>query len=102
MKYLGALLLAVILFTIMVGGTYSKQEVVQISIQIIPTPIAQPALVGSSLAAYTGIHTARLSKEDNRLDVTYDKARISLDDLTHILTSLGYRVAPLVAVKSAM
>ncbi len=102
MKNLGALLLAAILFTIMVGGSYSKQEVVQISIQVIPTPLARPTLVGSSLAAYTGIHSARLSKENNRFDVTYDKARISLDDLSHILTSLGYRVVPLEEVKSAM
>ncbi len=102
MKVIGALLLAVIVFTIMVEGTYSRQEVVQVTLQIVPTPFAQPASVGSTLATYNGIHAARLSEEDNLLEVTYDKARLSLDDLRHLISSLGYRTVPVEAVKSAM
>ena len=102
MKYIGALLLAGIVFTIVVQGTYSRQEVVQVSIRLITTPLAQPASVGFTLEAYNGIHSARLSKDDNRLEVTYDKARLSLDDLRHLISSLGYRTLPVEAVKSAM
>ncbi|MCH7520534.1 MAG: heavy-metal-associated domain-containing protein [Candidatus Marinimicrobia bacterium] len=102
MKYIGALLLAGIVFTIVVEGTYSRQELVQVSIPLIPTPFAQPASVGSTLEAYNGIHSARLSKDDNRLEVTYDKARLSMDDLRHLISSLGYRTVPVEAVKSAM
>lgn len=102
MKYIGALLLAVVVFTIMVEGTYSRQEVVQVSMRLIPTPFAQPASVGSTLEAYNGIHAARFLEKDNRLEVTYDKAHLSLDDLRHLISSLGYRTLPVEAVKSAM
>ena len=102
MKYIGALVLAVVVFTIMVEGTYSRQEVVQVSIRLIPTSFAQPTSVGSTLEAYNGIHAARLSEEDNRLEVTYDKARLSMDDLRHLISSLGYRTVPVEVVKSAM
>ena len=102
MKYIGALLLAGIVFTIVVEGTYSRKEIVQVSIRLVPTPFAQPASVGSTLEAFNGIHTARLSKDDNRLEVTYDKARLSLDDLRHLISSLGYRTLPVEVVKSAL
>ena len=102
MKYIGALLLAGIVFTIVLEGTYSQQEVVQVSIRLIPTSFAQPTSVGSTLEAYNGIHAARLSEEDNRLEVTYDKARLSMDDLCHLISSLGYRTVPVEVVKGAM
>ena len=94
MRYIGAIVVTLLIFAIIVGGNYSRQEIVEVSIQLIPTPIAQPGLVESTLVEYNGIRSVRLSRADNLLRVTYDKARITLEDLNHILISLGYRPVP--------
>jgi len=95
MRYIGAIVVTLLVFAIIVGGNYSRQEIVEVSIQLIPTPIAQPGLVESTLVEYNGIRSARLSRADNLLQVTYDKAKITLEDLNHILISLGYRPLPI-------
>lgn len=91
MKYIGFLFIVVLVFAIMLGGKYNQQEIVNTTIHLIPTSAAQPELVESTLAECNGIHFVRLSPEENLLDITYDKARISLADLTHRLVALGYR-----------
>ncbi|UCH10237.1 MAG: hypothetical protein JSU61_13745 [Fidelibacterota bacterium] len=91
MKYIGAILLVVLVFAIMVGGTYSRHETVKASIQLIPTSSAQPELVESTLAEYNGIYSVQLLLSTNRLQITYNKARITLEDVCHLLMSLGYR-----------
>ncbi|UCD36816.1 MAG: hypothetical protein JSW54_08215 [Fidelibacterota bacterium] len=93
MKYFGAFFLVILVCVIMVGGNYSRQEVVQTAIQLIPTPSAQPELVESTLAVYNGIHSVHLSRMDHKLHVTYNRARISFDDLCHLLNSLGYQTS---------
>jgi hypothetical protein len=102
MKYIGFLFIVVLVFAIMLGGTYHQQEIVSTTIHLIPTSTAQPELVESALAECNGIHFVRLWSEENQLDITFDKARISLDDLTHRLVALGYQaVAPELAKVSA-
>ncbi len=98
MRYIGAMVVTLLVFAIIVGGNYSHQELVEVSIQLNPTPVAQPGLVESALADYNGIISVRLSK-DNQLQVTYDKARITIEDLNHILISLGYQPVPAGAAK---
>lgn len=104
MKYFGAILFIILVLAIVVGGTYCRREIVQTSIQLIPGPIARPELVESTLAEYNGVQSVRLSRTDNRLQITFNKARISLEDLSHVLISMGYRVVPLepAGVKAAM
>ena len=99
MRYVGAILVTLMVFAIIVGGNYSRQEVVEISIQLEPTPRAQSSLVETALAEYNGIHSVRLSKADNQLQITYDKARITIEDLSHILISLGYKPIPAGSVR---
>ena len=94
MKYAGAIALIFIVFAIMVSGTYSNEELVEASIQLVPTSIAQPELVESTLIECNGIHFVELSLIDNILQITYNKARVSLEDLSHILVSLGYQPIP--------
>lgn len=91
MKYIGFLFIVVMVFAIMLGGTYHRQEIVSTTLYLVPTSMAQPELVESTLAECNGIHFVRLSSEENLLDITYDKARISLEDLTHRLVALGYQ-----------
>ncbi len=91
MKYAGAIALIFIVFAIMVSGTYSSEELVEASIQLVPTSIAQPELVESTLIECNGIQSVELSLIDNILQITYNKARVSLEDLSHILVSLGYQ-----------
>ncbi len=93
MRYIGAIAVTLLVFAIIVGGNYSHQELVEVSIQLKPTAVAQPGLVESAVADYNGILSVRLSK-DNQLQVTYDKARITIEDLNHILISLGYQPVP--------
>ncbi len=99
MKYLGAVFFIILVFAIMVGGTYQRHEIVQTSLQLIPTPVAQPELVEPTLSEYNGIQSVRLSRSDNRLQITYNKARMSVADLEHILVSLGYRTVPVQPAK---
>ncbi|MFC1543276.1 hypothetical protein ACFL4K_01910 [Candidatus Neomarinimicrobiota bacterium] len=98
MKYIGAILLIFLIFAIMVNGTYSREEIIEVSIQLVPTSIAQPDLVESTLVECNGIQSALLSKSDNELQITYDKARVTLEDLNHLLASLGYQ---LIQIKAA-
>ncbi len=93
MRYIGAIAVTLLVFAIIVGGNYSHEELVEVSIQLKPTAVAQPGLVESALADYNGILSVRLSKDD-QLQVTYDKARITIEDLNHILISLGYQPVP--------
>ncbi|MEE9466057.1 MAG: hypothetical protein V3W14_10855 [Candidatus Neomarinimicrobiota bacterium] len=102
MKYLGALLLIVLVFTIIVGGTYNQQEVVDISIQLVPTPTAQPGLVESSLREFAGIVDVHHSKDNNLLEVSYDKARLSVADINHLISTLGYESVPVEEVRSSL
>ncbi len=94
MRYIVAIIVTFLVFAIIIGGNYSRQEVVEVSIQLEPTSVAQPGLVESALAEYNGIRSVRLSKADNQLHITYDKARITIEDLNHILISLGYQPVP--------
>ena len=94
MRYIVAIIVTLLVFAIIIGGNYSRQEVVEVSIQLEPTPVAQSGLAESALAEYNGIHSVRLSKTDNQLHITYDKARITIEDLNHILISLGYQPVP--------
>ena len=94
MKYAGAIALIFIVFAIMVSCTYSNEELVEASIQLVPTSIAQPELVESTLIECNGIHSVELSAIDNILQITYNKARVSLEDLNYILVSLGYQPIP--------
>ena len=91
MKYIGAILFCVIVCAIMVGGTYNRKELVQTSLQLVPIREARPELVETTLTHYNGIHSARLSATNDRLEITYDRARITLEDVSHILVTLGYR-----------
>ena len=93
MKYIGAILLVVLGFAIIVGGTYSRHETVKASIQLVPTSGAQPELVESTIAECNGIYSVKLSPNNKQLQITYNKARITLDDICHLLLSLGYRTA---------
>ena len=92
MKYIGVIFLIVLVLAIMVGGSYNRQEVIQTQIQLVPTSVAQPELVESTLAEYNGIYSVQLSRSDHVLRISYNKARFSLDDLCHILIALGYQV----------
>ena len=94
MRYIVAIIVTLLVFAIIIGGNYSRQEVVEVSIQLEPTPVAQPGLVESAMAEYNGIRSVRLSKAGNQLHITYDKARITIEDLNHILISLGYHPVP--------
>jgi hypothetical protein len=100
MKYIGAILFVILVFAIMVGGTYSRHETVKASIQLVPTSSAQPELVVSTLAEYNGIYSVRLSQQNNQLQITYNKARITLDDVCHLLLSLGYGTTEDVPLKA--
>ncbi len=102
MKYIGAILLIAVVFSIIVGGTYTPQEMVDVSIQLIPTPTAQPALVESALSEFGGIVAVQHFPEDDLLKVTYDKSRISLDDLSHLIHTLGYKSILLEPVQSSL
>ena len=93
MKYIGAILLVVLVFAIIVGGTYSRHETVKASIQLVPTSSARPELVESTIAECNGIYSVQLSQHNHQLQITYNKARITLDDICHLLLSLGYRTA---------
>ncbi len=102
MKYIGAILLIAVVFSIIVGGTYTPQEMVDVSIQLIPTPTAQPALVESALSEFGGIVSVRHHPDNDLLEVTYDKARISLEDLSHLIYTLGYKLILLEPVQSSL
>ena len=95
MRYLTPILLVVLVTAIMVGGSYSSQETAETAIRLIPTDGAQPELVETTLSAYNGIHGVQLSDAKDQLSITYDTSRLSMDDIRHILVSLGYRSKPL-------
>ncbi len=102
MKYIGALLLVAVVFTIMVGGTYNQQEVVDISIQLVPTADARPALVETSLGEFAGIVAVHLSPENDLLRVRYDKARLNPADISHLINTLGYKSVVVEEVRSSL
>ena len=102
MKYFGAILLIAVVFSIIVGGTYSPREMVDVSIQLIPTPTAQPALVESALSEFGGIVSVRHYPFNDLLEVTYDKARITLEDLRHLIHTMGYKSILLEPVQSSL
>ncbi|UCH63980.1 MAG: hypothetical protein JSU77_05955 [Fidelibacterota bacterium] len=91
MRYIVAIIITFLVFAIIIGGKYNHQEMVEVTIHLEPTPVAQPGLVESSLAEYDGILSVRLSTDDNQLHITYDKARITIEDLNPLLISLGYK-----------
>ena len=94
MRYFAPIVLIVLVFAIMVGGSYDNAGVGQTSLKLVPTATAQPELILSAIGAYNGVRSVNMSASDNRLLVTYYKGHISIDDLRHILSSLGYRSAP--------
>ncbi len=102
MKYIGALLLVAVVFTIIVGGTYNQQEVVDISIQLVPTADAQPALVETALSEFGGIVAVHLSPENDLLQVSYDKARLNPADISHLINTLGYKSVAVEEVRSSL
>ncbi len=101
MKFFGLAIIAVAFFSIMVDGTYSRSEVVEVTLQLVPSPMAQPDLVERSLGEYNGVQSVVLDRASSRLSVRYDKARITLTDLEHLLTTLGYRALELQTVQAA-
>ena len=102
MKFFGVFILVAALFTIVVEGTYNEREIVEISLQLVPMPYAQPGLVERSLSDYNGIQDVRLDVGSSRLHVRYDKAQISFADLEHLLTSLGFRAMQLSVVQAGV
>ena len=103
MRHIGALIFIIAVLAIMVGGRYHNSERIESSLQLIPTSQAQPQLVEATLLDYDGIYSARLSRTDHRLDVEYNSARVSQEDLEHILAALGYRLlAEQSATRAAM
>ena len=102
MKYFGAILLIAVVFSIIVGGTYTPREMVDVSLQLIPTPTAQPALVESALSEFGGIVAVRHYPFNDLLEVTYDKARITLEDLRHLIRTMGYKSILLEPVQSSL
>jgi len=101
MKLFGLAIVAVAFFSIMVEGTYSRSEVVEVTLQLVPSPLAQPDLVERTLADYAGVKSVVLDRASSRLDVSFDKADISLADLEHLLTTLGYRALEPQTVQAA-
>jgi hypothetical protein len=94
MRHIGALIFIIAVLAIIVGGRYHNTEKIESSLQLQPTSRAQPQLVEATLLEYDGIYSVRLSQSENRLDVVYDRAQISQEDLEHILAALGYRLLP--------
>ncbi|MFC1481022.1 hypothetical protein ACFL6E_02100 [Candidatus Neomarinimicrobiota bacterium] len=90
MKYVGAVLLILLVFTIMLQGTYSQQQMVEVSFELVPTEAAQPNIVENTITQYSGIRSVNHLRDENRLDIAFDQAKISLDELLHIISSLGY------------
>ena len=101
MKLFGLVIVAFAFFAIMMEGTYNRSEVVEVTLQLVPSPMAQPDLVEQSLGDYSGVLSVVLDRASSRLAVRYDKARISLADLEHLLTSLGYRALEPQTVQAA-
>ena len=95
MRFLTPIVLIVLVVAIMVGGSYDHAGVAQTALRLVPTVNAQPELIVSTLGALNGIQAVDLSRVDHRLLITYDKGRISLADLHHILRSLGYNSVPI-------
>ena len=95
MRYFTPIALIVLVIAIMVGGSYDHPGVAQTALRLVPTVNAQPELIVSTLGALNGIKAVNLSRVDQRLLITYDKGRISLADLHHILISLGYHSVPI-------
>ncbi len=102
MRYTGAALIAALVFTIIVGGTYSQREIVHASYQLIPTPTAQPELVETALTEFSGIEKVSLSEDATKLEITFDEARISTSELTDLISSFGYLPIQLEMVKAAL
>ena len=94
MRFFAPIVLVVLVFAIMVGGSYDHSGVAQTSLRLVPTATAQPELIVSTIGAFNGVVAVELARSDKRLSVTYDQGRISLDDLRHILRSLGYKAVP--------
>jgi len=74
----------------MLEGTYSQQQMVKVTFELVPTEAAQPNIVENAITQYSGIRSVIHLRDENRLEIAYDEARISLDELTHIISSLGY------------
>ncbi len=90
MKYVGAILLIVVVFTIMLEGTYSQQQVVEVTFELVPTEAAQPNVIENAINQYSGIRSVSHFRDENRLEIAFDQASITLDELVHIISSLGY------------
>ncbi|MEE9162897.1 MAG: hypothetical protein V3U35_08015 [Candidatus Neomarinimicrobiota bacterium] len=95
MRYLAPILIVVLVFAIMVGGSYDRQDVAQASLQLVPTSLAQPELIEATIGEVNGIRALKFSRSDQQLLITYDTGRVSLADVNHMLLSLGYRAVPL-------
>lgn len=102
MRYTSAALIAALVFTIIVGGTYHQREIVYASYQLIPTPTAQPKLVESALTEFSGIEKVSLSQDETKLEITFDEARISIDELGGLISSFGYLPIPLEMVRAGL
>lgn len=93
-KLLSPIVIIVILFAIILEGTYSQAEVVESTLQLSPTSTSLPLLVEQSMVGIAGVQAARFTAEENSLLITYDKGRVSREELEHILTALGYKLVP--------
>ena len=102
MKILGAILLFSAFISIIMEGTYSKSEVVEVTLHLVPTPLAQPDLIERSLVDFDGIQSAVLERATSTIAVTYDKAQITLSELEYLLTSMGYRPVPVESIQATM
>ena len=102
MKFFGAVLLLGAFLSIIMEGTYSKREVVEVTLHLVPTHLAQPDLIERSLIGFDGIQSAVLERATSTIAVTYDKSRITLSELEHLLTSMGYRPVPIEPIQAAL
>jgi len=94
LKYLSPVAIIVILFAIILEGTYRQAEVVESTLQLAPTSTSMPLLVEQSMIEIAGVQAARFSAKENVILITYDKGRVSMEELMHILTALGYKLVP--------
>ena len=90
MKYVGAVLLILVVCTIMVEGTYSQEQMVEVTFELVATESAQPNVIENAITQYTGVRSVSLLNADTQLAIEYDQAKISMDELLHIITSFGY------------
>ncbi|MFC1747003.1 hypothetical protein ACFLZR_01550 [Candidatus Neomarinimicrobiota bacterium] len=93
-RYLAPVAIIIILFAIILEGTYSQPEEIRTALQLSPTTTSRPLLVETSLSQVTGVKDAVFNAENSSITIVYNQGQVSLDHLEHILLALGYAVVP--------